>query len=192
MTEILDKTVREWTEGRNALEARINIFNKIRDIPYAIITEINDYDRFSDILKIGKGSCSPKHLLLCEMYQRLGISVLLAVYPFRWDEVELDYPPKLMKLAQALPTSHHLACMVDIKGELVLVDATLDPALKEMGLLVNEEWDGVSNTQLAITPSGDVQIHHPSEAVYMTAQRDEESLAFYRELNRWLDAFRGL
>ena len=192
MTEILDETLREWTQGRNALEARINIFNKIRDIPYAIIPEINDYDRFTDILTIGKGSCSPKHLLLCELYQRLGMSVLFAVYPFRWDEVEIDYPPKLMKLAQALPTSYHLACMVDINGELVLVDATLDPALKEMGLPVNEEWDGISNTQLAIIPCGEVQIHHPSEALFMTAQRDEKSLAFYGELNRWLDAFRGL
>ena len=192
MTDILDAKLREWTRGKNDLEARIDIFHKIRDIPYAIVTELNDYERYIDILKIGKGSCSPKHLLLCDMYQRLGMSVLYAVYPFRWDAVEIDYPPELVKLAQALPTSHHLACMVDISGSLVLVDATLDPALKEMGLPVNEEWDGISNTQLAITPCGEVQIHHPSEAIYVTAQRDEMSLAFYDGLNRWLDAFRGL
>jgi len=113
------------------------------------------------------------------------------VYPFRWDEVEVDYPPQLMSLARELPTSHHLACMVDINRKLILVDATVDPGLKKLGLHVNEEWDGVSNTVLPINPCGEGQIYHPSEASLMQAQRDEKSLAFYSELNRWLEAVRG-
>lgn len=191
MAEVIEKKFREWTTGKDAVEARISIFEKIRDIPYATIPELADFKRYVEILNLGKGSCTPKHFLLCDMYQRLGMPVLYVVYPFRWDEVEIDYPPQLMSLARELPTSHHLACMVDINGKLILVDATVDPGLKKLGLHVNEEWDGVSNTVLPINPCGEGQIYHPSEASLMQAQRDEKSLAFYSELNRWLEAVRG-
>jgi len=191
MAEVIEEKFREWTTGKDAVEARISIFEKIRDIPYATIPELADFKRYVEILNLGKGSCTPKHFLLCAMYQRLGIPVLYVVYPFRWDEVEIDYPPQLMSLARELPTSHHLACMVDINGKLILVDATVDPGLKKLGLHVNEEWDGVSNTVLPINPCGEGQIYHPSEASLMQAQRDEKSLAFYSELNRWLEAVRG-
>ena len=63
------------------------------------------------------------------MYQKLGLMVLYVVYPFRWDEVEIEYPRRLKRLAEAMSTSYHIACKVDIGGELVLVDATLDPVL---------------------------------------------------------------
>jgi hypothetical protein len=190
MAEVIEEKFREWTEGKNAVEARVSIFERIRDIPYATIPELNDSKRYVEILNVRKGSCTPKHFLLCDMYQRLGMQVLYVVYPFRWDEVEIDYPPPLMSLARELPTSHHLACKVDIDGELILVDATVDPELKKLGLHVNEEWDGVSNTVLPINPCGEEQIYHPSEASLMPAQYDEKALAFYSELNRWLEVVR--
>jgi hypothetical protein len=191
MYDVIEKKFREWTEGKNDIEARISIFEQIRDIPYATIPDLVDSERYVEIFSVGKGSCTPKHLVLCDMYQRLGFFVLYVVYPFRWDEVEIDYPPSLLKLARALPTSHHLACRVEINGELILVDATLDPPLKEMGLHVNEEWDGVNNTVLPINPCGEEEIHHPLEASLLTAQTNEKALAFYSGLNRWLDEFRS-
>ncbi len=191
MAEVIEGKFKAWTKGKNAVEARVSIYEKIRDIPYAAIPEINDSKRYVEILSLGKGSCTPKHLLLGDMYQRLGMQVLYIVYPFRWDEVEIEYPPQLLSLARELPLSHHLACKVDIDGELILVDATLDPPLKKLGLPVNEEWDGVSNTMLPISPCGEEQIYHPAEVSLMQAQQDERSLAFYSELNRWLEVVRG-
>jgi hypothetical protein len=191
MSSVVDRKFSEWTRGKNDVEARIAVFERIRDIPYAIVPEISGPETYTGIFRTGKGSCTPKHLLLCEMYRRLDLPVLYVVYPFRWDEVELDYPPRLLRLARALPTGHHLACLVDIEGSLRTIDATLDPALAAMGLPVNEGWDGLSDTKLAIMPSGEGAIHHPSEAFLMTAQRDERSLEFDRALNRWLEAFRG-
>ena len=190
MAEVIEGKFREWTRERSTVEARVNIFERIRDIPYAAIPEIADSERYVEILSLGKGSCTPKHFLLCDMYQRLGMQVLYVVYPFRWDEVEIDYPPQLLRLARELPLSHHLACKVDIDGELILVDATLDPPLKKLGLPVNEEWDGVSNTALPIIPCGEEQIYHPAEVSLMQPQRDPKSLAFYSELNRWLEVVR--
>jgi len=188
--DLRESAFREWTAGRNDLQARISIYERIRDIPYAGIPELVDPLRYVEILRVGKGSCSPKHLLLCDMYERLGVQVLYVVYPFRWDEVEVDYPPRLRKLAGNLETSYHLACMVELDGQLRLVDATLDPPLKRLGLPVNEKWDGVNDTLLAITPRGEGEIYHPSEASLLTAPRDDNSLAFYAELNFWLDAVR--
>ena len=109
MTELIEERFREWTQGRDATDARVSIYERIRDIPYAVIPELIDAQRYVEILKLGKGSCTPKHFLLCNMYQRLEMVVLYVVYPFRWDEFEIDYPPRLKKLAEALPTSYHLA-----------------------------------------------------------------------------------
>lgn len=192
MTGLIEQTFREWTQGKNEVEARVGIYQRIRDIPYAVIPELNDAERYVEILKLGKGSCTPKHFLLCNMYQRLGMLVLYVVYPFRWDEGEIDYPPRLRRLAEELPTSYHLACRVDIDGELVLVDATLDPSLERLVFPVNKEWDGVSNTLLPINPCGEEQLYYPSEAYLMQARYDEKSLTFYNELNSWLEEVRGL
>jgi hypothetical protein len=189
MTKIIEDRFNQWAREKSAVEARVSIYERIRDIPYAVIPELIDSERYVEILRVRKGSCTPKHFLLCAMYQRLGIAVLYAVYPFRWDELEVDYPPRLRTLAEAVPISYHLTCRVDIDGRLVLVDATLDPALKRLGLPVNEKWDGKSHTLLPMKPCGEEQLYHPSEA-YLRAQPDEKSLAFYQELNLWLEELR--
>jgi len=192
MTRLIEDRFNQWIQGKSALEARISIYEMIKDIPYAIIPELIDPERYVEILRVRKGSCTPKHFLLCAMYQRLGTAVLYAVYPFRWDELEIDYPPRLRTLAKAMPTSYHLTCKVDIDGRLILVDATLDLALKMLGLPVNEKWDGKSDTLLPMKPCGEEQLYHPSEAYNLRAQLDEKSLTFYNELNLWLEEFRKL
>ncbi|MFC1894194.1 hypothetical protein ACFLYR_09335, partial [Chloroflexota bacterium] len=135
MAGILDEKFTHWTHGKNPAQARLSIYQKVRDIPYAVIPELNDTEKYIEIFKYGKGSCMPKHFLLCNMFQRLGMMVLYAVFPFRWDDVRIDYPANLR--------NYHLACRVDINGKLALVDATLDLALEELGLPVNIAWDGV-------------------------------------------------
>ena len=189
MAEIIEEKLKEWIEGKNQKEARISIYNKIRDIPYAVIPELIDHERYKRILTLNKGSCTPKHFLLCNMYERLGIPVLYAVYPFRWDELEVDYPPSLKKLAEALPVNYHLSCKVDIDGKLILVDATIDLALEKLGLPV-KEWDGSGNTLLPIKPL-DEQIYYPSEAKLISPSFDRKSLAFYKEFNSWLEGVRN-
>ena len=79
MAEIAEEKFRQWTRDKNALQARISIFEKIRDIPYAVIPDLNDATRYVEIFEHGKGSCTPKHLLLGNMLQRLGMLVLYSV-----------------------------------------------------------------------------------------------------------------
>jgi len=190
MFPIVEQKFREWTTDKDPLAVRTNIFNRIRDIPYAIIPELISAERYHDILRLGKGSCTPKHFLMAAMYQELGIMVLFAVYPFRWDAIEVDFPPSLKRRARMLPLSHHLACRADIEGNLVLLDATVDLPLEILGLSVNKHWDGKSDTLLPFKPLGDEQLYHPLEAESMEVSLDEEHLAFYNELNMWLENVR--
>jgi len=190
MSSIVDEQYLQWVEGKSPIEARISIYERIRDIPYAGVPELADPERYVEILTLGRGSCTPKHLLLCAMYQKLGLTVLFVAYPFRWDDVEIDYPRRLQELAQAMPTSHHLACKVELDSDLVVVDATLDPPLKRLGLPINEQWDGTSDTVFPVPPCGQEQIYHPSEAYGLRPRLDDASLAFYEELNRWLEKVR--
>ena len=45
---IVDEKFKEWTKGIDPLQARINIFNNIRDIPYAIVPEMMDYRGYTE------------------------------------------------------------------------------------------------------------------------------------------------
>jgi hypothetical protein len=191
MADIVDVKFREWVQGKNPREARIAIFNQIRDIPYAVIPELNDAKQYVRMLEFNKGSCTPKHFLLCNMFQRLGLEILYAVYSYRWDEFENLYPPELREAAKEMPMGSHLACKVNIGGKLVLVDATLDPALALVGLPVNKEWDGVSDTLLPVKPVGEEQLYYPSEANLIQVQQpDQRTMAFYNGLNAWMDLLR--
>jgi hypothetical protein len=191
MISIVEQKFRDWTSGKDALEARRNIYRKIRDIPYAVIPGLISVDRYHDILRLEKGSCTPKHLLLACMYQELGIMILHSVYTFRWADIEIDYPPSLKRRAELLPVSHHLACRAEIEGKLALIDATMDLPLKALGLPVNEHWDGKSDMMLPFEPVGEEQLYHPLEAGSIEVSADEVHLAFYDELNKWLEKVRA-
>ena len=190
MTDSIDEKFREWTRGKRGVAARVAVYEKIRDIPYAVIPEINSALHYARIFTVGKGSCTPKHFLLRDMYEKLGLSVLYVVCPFRWSDLEVDYPAHLRKLVEAMPVSYHLACKVEIGGRLVLVDATVDSRLKRLGLPVNEKWNGLSNMLLPVTPVGEEQLFHPSEVRDYEARYDEVSLEFFSRMNAWLDRVR--
>jgi len=188
----VEATLCQWTSGLSIAGAIAGIYRHIRDIPYAVLPELVHPHNYVEILKVGKGSCSPKHFLLAEMYQRLGLNVLYAVYPFNWNSGLIPYSTEVRKAATGLPQGHHLACRVEIGDRLVLVDATLDLPMVKLGLAVNESWDGVSDTRLAVVPSGEEQLFHPSERYLMRPPVvDTVSAAFYEKLNVWLDSVRN-
>ena len=190
MADILSEKFVEWTKGKDKLEARISLFQKIRNIPYAVIPEIIHPQRYIEILKINRGSCSPKHFLLADLLERLGLICFYSVWQFLWKDLPIDWPPELEKLAAHLPINTHLALRVEIEGNFVLVDATLDPELKSLGLPINE-WDGKSDTLLPIQPLGEEEWHSRSERELMIPSFDENSLVFYQKLNSWLEEIRN-
>jgi hypothetical protein len=153
MSMLVDEKFRDWTAGLDGKDGMISIFQHIRDIPYSLAVPMTDPKTAPEqILALGKGYCGPKHYLLAEMYQRLGLGVVFATFPFLWDDPDLRYPPDLRELATGLPVSHHLACRVRINNRWVLVDATWDRPLKPAGFPVNEHWDGRADTLCAVKP----------------------------------------
>jgi len=153
MPPLVDRTFREWTYGLDARDARIAIFQHIRDIPYSLAVPMTDPGTAPEqILSLGKGYCGPKHYLLADMYRKLGYEVVFATFPFLWNDPDIRYPEELRSLASVLPVAHHLACRVRIDDRWVLVDATWDRPLKRAGFPVNEHWDGRADTRCAVKP----------------------------------------
>ena len=188
---IVERTLREWTAGKSGKAAMIEVFHRIRDIPYGVLPELNSPIEYPRILEINMGSCTPKHLLMCDMYSKMGLNVLYAVFPYRWAEFEELYPPDLWKLAQQMGPVNHLACRVEISGRYVLVDATVDPAISVIGLPFTASWDGMSDTALPVLPQGEEEIYHPSEAEMMPPpDLDDNALAFYAGLNTYFQRIR--
>jgi hypothetical protein len=189
--DLVGAKLQEWTAGGTGKDAMVAIYNKIRDIPYGILPELNDPVNYLDILEIWMGSCTPKHLLLCNMYERLGLNVLYSVYPYRWAEFEELYPKELWKLALKMAPAHHLACRVEINSRWVLVDATVDPPLGRIGLPVNVNWDGEADTLLPVLPTGEEELYYPSEASLMPPPDvDANARAFYQGLNTYFQEIR--
>lgn len=192
MKDLIGRRLEKWTRRKSGREALVAVFNHIRDIPYHVLPELNHPQKFKQILEINAGSCTPKHLLLAEMYRRLGHDVLLVVYPYCWAEFEDLYPPELKELARRMPPVRHLACKVLINGRYILVDATVDPPLGSIGLPVNTCWDGESDTLLPIVPTGAMEIYHPSEALLMPpSDLDDMARTFYKGLNAYFDRVRN-
>ncbi len=191
MKDVVADNLREWTAGKSGRAAMIAVYTKIRDIHYAVVPELNDPQKYLGILETNMGSCTPKHLLLCNMFQRLGLEVLYAVYPYRWAEFEDLYPQHLWKLAGKMPPVNHLACRVFLNGRYVLVDATVDPPLGSIGLPVTYDWDGLSDTALPVLPTGPEEIYHPLEAGLMPPpDLDDTAREFYRGLNEYFEEIR--
>lgn len=153
MPSLVDANFQDWTDGLDPRQSRISIFEHVRDIPYSLSVRMTDPKTAPEqILSEGKGYCGPKHYLLAEMFRKLGLEVVFATFPFLWNDPDLYYPPNLRTLAAAVPVANHLACRVRINGKWVLVDATWDPALTKGGFLVNDSWDGLSETRCAVKP----------------------------------------
>lgn len=48
--------------------------------------------------------------------------MLYSVYPFRWSDLQVEYPAHLKKLAEAMPVAYHLG----LQG---ITDAFMEPGL---------------------------------------------------------------
>jgi hypothetical protein len=155
MPSLVNQRFAEWTHGLDVRESMRSIFSHIRDIPYSLAVPMDDPATAPDeILTQGRGSCTPKHYLLAEMYKRLNVNVVYATIAFSWNDPDIRYPPQLRELAAHLPIAHHLACRVQIGCRWVLVDATWDRMLARAGFPVNAHWDGYSEMRCAVKPLG--------------------------------------
>lgn len=195
----MDRFVREkfgeWTKGVSTQEALVKIFLKIRDIPYFVDPALFDLEKGpGHMLERDRGSCTPKHYLLGAMFTALGVPVKYCTYCFKWIDQEAQYSPAVKEQAWSLPAVFHLACKAFIGGKWVIVDATWDIGLKTLGFPVNSDWDGISDTVLAVKAIEEYSHDDPVErdrfakekmAAYSLSEKLELS-RFSGALNNWL------
>lgn len=198
---LVDEKFGHWTGTLAPKEARIAIFEHVRDIPYAIIPELRSpIVGPPGLIEQNRGSCQPKHYLIVQLFAKLNIPTRLVTYAFKWGDSEIRYPADLRNLISRLPVSYHLACKADINGNWVLVDATWDLPLRKVGFPVNEKWDGESGTINAVTPIQEIIHESAEDRVKFEKERQgrytDAEKAVYAEfidkLNRWLESVRQL
>lgn len=190
-----------WTRGLDTKEARVSVFNHIRDIPYSLVPQIGDLNLWAcSILDNNKGSCSPKHILLGEMFTRLGIPVKYGTYPFSWNDPDIKYPAHLRELTKKIPTGYHCAIRANINNKWVLVDATWDPITKKFGFPVNQNWDGEGDTLNAVKAQDEIlfdkvldRMEYVKNKKSLQSDEDKALYAqFVEQFNLWLEKQRKL
>ncbi|MGC9555080.1 MAG: hypothetical protein ACP5EK_07185 [Thermoplasmatota archaeon] len=196
---IVAGVLEDQIKGKTAVQQRIAVFERVRDIPYRLIPALYSPSVAArGTLLAHAGSCTPKHFLLGHWLESMGYQVRYVTFPFHWNAPELQFPPPLRSLARAYPPEYHLALHLLIEGRWTLVDATWDPPLKALGFNVNQRWDGVSDTANAVHPLGEVIHTSPQErdayAGDLRAQRSPAKRAiadrFTMAFNQWLDEHR--
>lgn len=200
MTDLVQQMFEEWMMNKGPIEQRINVFNQIREIPYRIVPDMHDpIEGPQKLMEFGCGSCTPKHFMLGYMFTQLDLIVKYVSFPYSWNQFQLDYPGDLRKLSENLPIEYHLACKVQIENRWAYIDATWDTPLKKAGFPVNEFWDGIGNTLIAIDPIDEIEHATAAQrAEYIKNQKADwteedrtRSEAFYERFNAWLAEVRG-
>lgn len=163
----IEAVVHRLTEGKPPREARIAVFDFVRDIPY-------DYPASRDpaeVLAAGRGSCSGKHALLAQMLSAMGYRTKLMYARYDMSELSVEWPPELQRtfLEERVIDIHNFV-RADIGSRWVTLDVTWDAALAPYRFPVNLDWDGESDTAIA---AGRCE---PFEADQTRLQAEKEAL----------------
>lgn len=160
--DLILQTVQAWTKDHDPVQARIAVFERVRDIPYAYPASRDPVE----VLESGHGSCSGKHYLLGEMYRLLGLKVRHMICTHRFNEAPIVFPPYMQAMLQKneiIDLHDYLQLWID--DSWIDIDATWERGLREFGFPVNEEWDGKNGMLLSVVPED-----------FAVAERDPERL----------------
>ena len=119
----------------------IRLFLATRDMPFEVTSpgrKLTLEETINNARVKKRGSCSSKHYLLGQDYQKLSIPVAFITCPFLWQDLKVDYPDQVRKLAEKMPIQYHLALGIITNNQLAIIDATWDLPLKKAGFLINE------------------------------------------------------
>jgi|WetSurMetagenome_2_1015567.scaffolds.fasta_scaffold834809_2 hypothetical protein len=166
----------------------IDLYNKVQKIPYYCFKE-RDPDL---LLEKNRGSCVEKNLFLGKEFKKLGISVKYVLIKFNWND--LPIPEKIIKKLQTggfrnFFSTWHLALKIKIDRKWVFVDATWDPELEKAGFPVVMNWDGKSDTKLAVIPKKIIELMIKPPKIFIKKLGSEE---FFEALNKWLELQRKI
>lgn len=124
----------------------IEIFTKIRETPYQIIDIPYTLKNSYDLVKNNGASCTPKHIVLADKFQKLGFQVRFCVHEFSWADFKIDFNTKIKAKLQQCPLDFHTNLELKIKNDWIKVDATWDDKLLDIGLPGTRLWNGKDHT----------------------------------------------
>ena len=144
---LIRQTLDDWTRDCDPLRARIVVFERVRDLPYAYPSSRDPIA----VLRQGHGSCSGKHYLLGEMFRMLGLRVRHMICTHRFNESPLPFPlPMQEMLRKNEIVDLHDYVQISVDDGWIDLDATWERGLREFGFPVNEEWDGTLPMLLSV------------------------------------------
>jgi hypothetical protein len=124
----------------------IDIYNRIRNIPYKIIDVEYSLTNSYNLINSNAASCTPKHVVLADMYKAHGIESRFCVHEFRWTDFSINFNNKIIRLLNQNPIDFHTNLEIKIDTHWIIVDATWDDALINAGLPGTKKWDGKIST----------------------------------------------
>ena len=139
----------EWTRGRDAVAARIALFERVRDLPYR-------YPASRDPVEVLQHA---RRLLLGQ-----ALPARRAVPPPGTAGAPHAVHAPLQRLAAAVPRPHAGSAAQErdrrrarlpadlVDGDWIDVDATWPLGLRDFGLPVTDDWDGKSPMMLSVIP----------------------------------------
>lgn len=187
---LLQDTLREWTNGLKDREARVRVFERVRDFPYYYPSSRDP----EEVLRAGRGSCSGKHYLLAELFRGLGVKVRHLICTHRFNESPIGFPEELQAMLrknEIVDVHDYLQILIDERW--IDVDATWPSALREYGFPVNEEWDGVSPMLLSVVPEeilvvqGDPEKKKEELLARLTPRQRQLRKQFLESLSAWVN-----
>lgn len=179
----------EWTKGADPFHARIVLFERVRDLPYAYPTSRDPIE----VLRASRGSCSGKHYLLGALYRELNLPVRHMICTHRFNESPIAFPEEMQDMLRKNEiVDLHDFVQIDVGGNWVDVDATWQVALRAFGFPVNEEWDGTTAMALSVVPDeltlveSDPERQKEAMLAKLTPRQRTLRKQFLEELNQWV------
>lgn len=154
----------------------VRLFKRVQNIPYFLFKHRDSKKLF----KLNKGCCAEKAIWLGNKLKDMNIPVKYYLIKFKWED--LPIPKEIIKLKKK-GSGYHLALKAKVDNKWIWIDPTWDPGLEKGGFPVTKNWNGKTNTKLAIKPLKieEFEPHDPSNI---------ELTEFTKTLNKYLDKIR--
>ena len=164
----------------------IEIFNKVRDIPYRIPIALDEIEGEEG------GNCLYKVELLKNLLEEKGLKCRYRLCSFLWSELNLA---ESVIQAEHNDNAEHVWLEVLIQNKWVILDPSWDIGLAKIFQI--NIWDGISDTKPAVKPMEIFDIDTSAAMMKFDDYEGElvKDLAvngeFYKALNIYLDQIRS-
>lgn len=160
----------------------IDLFSTVQQVPFYFLKRAGP----ESLLEINKGGCAQKALFLGNRFREIGLLIRYFYVQFSWQD--LPVPQEIIDMRESL-FDWHLAFKALIDGKRVIVDPTWDIGLKKLGFPVTLDWDGRSDTLLAVEPIQEREISSAFSWLMslVVKYRWDREAEFHTALNEWLE-----